>query len=129
MQLHRIPRPLKFLLAGGSAAIVEYFLFVLLLALTEKKYVLLIQAISFSGGFIVSFTCNKLWVFSSGQSGKTYHELGKYAVLATVNLVISGFLLWLLVENLLQNTYVSKLIVMVVIAVWNYFIFQKIIFK
>jgi putative flippase GtrA len=127
--VQRIPKPIKFLVSGGSAAFVEYLLFVLLIASAGQSYILLIQAISFLAGFIVSFTLNKLWVFSNRHSGKTYHELVKYAVLAMVNLVISGFFIWLLVETLQQDVYLSKLIVMVMIAVWNYFIFQKLIFK
>jgi putative flippase GtrA len=127
--VQRIPRPVKFIVSGGSAALVEYLSFVMLIVSVDQSFILLIQAISFVAGFVVSFTLNKLWVFSNVHSGKTYHELGKYAVLAMVNLAISGFFLWLLVETLQQNVYISKLLVMVMIAVWNYFIFQKIIFK
>lgn len=123
-----VPRPIKFLISGGSAAIVEYILFLVLLGLMEQ-YILVIQAVSFLAGFVVSFTLNKTWVFSSKNSGRTYHELWKYAVLATANLVISGLFIWLLVDVYDQSAYISKLVVMVVIAAWNYFIFQKIIFK
>jgi len=94
-----------------------------------EQYILVIQAVSFLAGFVVSFTLNKTWVFSSKNSGRTYHELWKYAVLATANLVISGLFIWLLVDVYDQSAYISKLVVMVVIAAWNYFIFQKIIFK
>jgi putative flippase GtrA len=124
-----VPRLIKFLISGGSAAFLEYAMFVLLVSMFGQKYILLIQAISFLSGFILSFSLNKYWVFSNSNSGKTYLELGKYAILAAINLVISGLLILLLVENIQQNIYVSKVLVMVIIATWNYFVFQKIIFK
>lgn len=127
--MRAVPRPVKFLISGGTAAFVEYVVFLGFVAIGGQAYLLLIQAASFLSGFLVSFTLNKSWVFSSKNSGKTYHELWKYTVLAFVNLVISALFLWFLVDILAQNIYISKIVVMVTIAVWNYFIFQKIIFK
>lgn len=127
--MRSIPKPIKFLVAGGSAAVTEYLLFIILVGSASGASIIAIQVISFLAGFVVSFTLNKVWVFSSKSSGKTRSELLKYGLLALVNLAIGSLIIWLLVDVNGFNAYIAKIIVMVLIAVWNYFIFQKIIFK
>ena len=85
------------------------------------------QTVSFLYGFILSFFLQKAWVFKS--KGNIKSELLKYGLLATINLVISNLLLWILVDQTGLNDLLSKVAVMVLIAVWNFFIFQKVVFR
>ncbi|HMH69937.1 MAG TPA: GtrA family protein [Candidatus Saccharimonadales bacterium] len=116
---------IRFIISGGSAAIVEYGLFLLLSALYAP--ILVANTVSFLAGLVVSFTLNKVWVFSS--KGALKRQFISYLLLALVNIVIGNALIWLFVEYWGVHAFVAKLLVMIVIALWNYLFFSKLIFK
>lgn len=118
---------LKFLLSGGSAAIVEYITFLVLNVLLTTYWVILSQIVSFLFGFIVSFFLNKTWVFQA--SGNTKSQLVKYVILAAINLILTSFVIWLLVNKLQIPGWIAKVIVMGMVAIWNYVLFSRIIFS
>lgn len=115
----------KFLVTGGTAAFVEYVVFLLLHA--AGVLLLLSNSISFLCGFVVSFLLNRSWVFSSKE--RPIKQLALYSVLAFINFLISNGLLWLFVERMGLASYIAKIIVMGMIASWNYLLFSRIIFK
>lgn len=114
----------KFLVSGGLAAIVEYVTFILTVHAIQ---VIFANAISFLCGLIVSFTLNKYWVFRSDKSAN--EEFIRYFILATINLTISTIFITILVNSAHVVPFIAKLIMMILIAAWNYFIFAKLIFK
>lgn len=118
-------RPLKFLIAGGLAAATEFLSFVSLNSITDK--VLFSNTTSFLCGLVVSFALNKKWVFNIKGHGKS--QFVKYAVVASANLILSNIIIGILVYNLNIAEGVSKVVVMAVIAAWNYLIFSKFIFN
>lgn len=120
-----IKKVLRFLVSGGSAALVEYLVFLVL----HHVHVDLVIAntLSFMSGFVVSFLLNKFWVFSNQESMKG--QLLKYSILALVNVLISNGVVWLMVNELGVVPFIAKVITMVAIASWNYIIFSKIVFK
>jgi putative flippase GtrA len=120
-----IHRVLKFLVTGGFAASIEYFSFFAFIHFFDQQ-IIISNITSFMLGFITSFLLNKQWVFKS--KGDIRRQLAIYLSLALLNLTISTFLIWFLNNNLLINALIAKLVVMVVIATWNYFLFSKIIF-
>ena len=118
----------RFLVSGATAAAVEYGTFlVLYTVLFDEQYLVVAQSISFMAGFIVSFLLNKHWVFQT--KGKSNSELVRYTILAGVNLLLSNILLLLLTSELGIIYWLAKFIIMATIAIWNYVIFQKIVFK
>lgn len=120
-------RLIKFLISGISAATVEYVVFLCLHIIISDKFLIISQSVSFLCGFIVSFLLNKRWVFQS--TGHIKHELFRYTTLALINLILSNIFMWLLVVNVHIVFWIAKFIVMIIIATWNYFIFQKLIFQ
>ncbi len=120
-------RLIKFLVSGISAAAVEYVIFLCLHMIISDKFLIISQSVSFLCGFAVSFLLNKHWVFQS--NGRTKQELFRYATLALINLILSNIFMWLLVVNVHILFWIAKFIVMIIIATWNYFIFQKLIFQ
>lgn len=115
---------IKFLITGGTAAFVEFVLFYILHGVYGVNP-LVSQTISFLVGFVISFVVNKLWVF--GSTGNTKHELLKYCVLAVINIILSNIVVYLLL-SLGVVFWMTKIIVMAMVATWNYLLFQKIIF-
>lgn len=114
---------IKFLVSGGLAAVTEYVSFLALILIIP---VVPANALSFMLGLIVSFSLNRSWVFESRQ--ETKKKFMQYSLLAFVNLIIgSAFIFALTAAGVLAL--VAKVIVMLLIALWNYLIFSKIIFK
>lgn len=120
-------RPVKFLISGGVAAIIEYVSFVLILVWFSSALIFTGQVISYLFGFIVSFYLQKKWVFKS--KGTLGSELPKYTLLAGVNLILGVFVIWLLVNPMQSPPLIAKVIVMIMVALWNYVIFNKLIFN
>jgi len=117
---------LKFLISGITAATVEYSIFLALLGFANATLITA-QTLSFTVGFIISFLLNKKWVFKS--KGSIFVELPKYLILALINILLSNVAMWLLVDMLHIKNWLAKALVMAAVASWNYFIFQKIIFR
>lgn len=117
----------RFLVSGGSAAAAEYAAFIALQWLLSEDRLFINQSLSFACGFVVSFLLNRTWVFRS--SGAVSGELVKYGVIAGFNLLAGNLAIGLLVGPLQLNQYVAKLLVMVLIASWNYLIFSKLVFR
>ena len=118
-------RILRFLASGGSAAAVEFFVFMLLLGWVDNT--LVGNSISFLCGLMVSFTLNRKWVFGSQAGVKK--QFIEYFILAIINLILSNLAVYLLVDELSVAAWIGKIIVMGAIAFNNYFIFSKFIFK
>lgn len=116
----------KFLISGGLAAAIEYASFLLLHTLFDNQWLIVTQSVSFLLGFVVSFSLNRTWVFVAGGSMKS--QLVKYSVLAAINLVLTNILLWLLVERFSIVYWLSKIIIMAMVATWNYVLFSRLIF-
>lgn len=117
----------RFLVSGFCAAIAEYVIFLSLYSLLGHWSLLLCQVISFLCGAAISFSLNRLWVFKS--NGNIKHEFAKYMTLVVINLFISGQIIWLLVNEIRLSAWIAKLITMAIIALWNFLIFQKLVFK
>lgn len=120
-------RFIRFLASGGSAAAVEYTTFAVLQLCLGQDWLLLSQPLSFAAGFVVSFLLNRSWVFRSG--GALHAELLKYGLIASMNLVVGDFMIALLAGPFRLNPFLSKLLVMAIIAGWNYLLFSKLVFK
>lgn len=123
-------RFVKYVISGGTAAIIEFAVFSLLFNylfnLVSYKSALA-QAISFCAGLVVSFILNRIWVFNSYTNKAK--QFSVYLILALFNLGLSTIIVWILIEKLGFVPLISKISVMGLIVLWNYFIFQKIIFK
>lgn len=128
MHVNKHKKIIRFLISGGSAAAVEMAVFALILGLTSGLLIIVPQTISFLAGFMVSFSLNRSWVFSA-KNGKIATQLARYGLLAAINLVLSNIVLLLLVDVASMHELVAKFMVMACVAVWNYIIFSKIIFK
>lgn len=87
---------LRFLVGGGSAVLVDYVVYKVLLSFCIDTAIS--KAISFICGSIVGFIINKLWTFESKKFSKS--EIFKYTILytitASINAWINNIVLYLL---------------------------------
>lgn len=115
----------RFLIAGGTAATVEYLSFIVFRHLIPNVF--LSNTLSFICGLTLSFMLNKHWVFLARDYFS--RQVILYFVLACVNILISNFIVWTLTSKLGLLVLVSKLVAMALIAIWNYMFFSRLIFK
>jgi putative flippase GtrA len=118
---------LRFLISGGSAAATEYAVFIALQIALGGGGLFASQSASFGCGFIVSFLLNRHWVFRS--SGRIGSELAKYGVVAAINLGLGNLAIHLLVGPAGIHPLPAKLMVMAMVAAWNYLIFSRLVFR
>ncbi len=55
--------------------------------------------------------------------------MAQYYAFSVLNLVINVAILAFLVEIIMMGKVISKVITLIIISLWSYFIYQKIIFK
>jgi len=120
------PRFLRFLVAGGSAAAVEFVVFALLQQMLASQLVLG-QTLSFCAGLLVSFGLNRIWVFKSDTPMAS--QAVSYAVIALINLVLGNIAITALAGPAGLPPLIAKFVVMGMVAGWNYIIFSKLVFK
>ena len=120
-----IKRVFRFLVSGGSAAAVEFFVFIFLLGWINNTFA--VNSISFLCGLMVSFSLNRKWVFGSNANVKK--QFVEYFALALINMLLSGGLVYLLVDVWGLAAWAGKILVMDIIACNNYILFSRFIFK
>jgi putative flippase GtrA len=126
---------IKFLLVGFLAFSFDYLLY----AVTQKYYFsgcywssrpffgIVSNTISYSGGFLISFLLNRIWVFKSNYNIR--NQFLKYFVLFVFNLIWSDILLYYMLADLKLNTYLSKIFLIGIVTIWNYVMYKYVIFK
>lgn len=120
-----------YLLVGISAFICEYATFIFIVEMLSNMNLVLPQTISYIVGLLVSFFGNRSVTFKEGDSihaNSFKKQAGQYLVLAAINVVLSNILLQVLAAGDV-NILIAKVIVIGAVALWNFIIFNKIIFK
>lgn len=79
--------------------------------------------LSNSIGFVIAATnnyiWNRLWTFHS-TSSQIHIEYGKFLLIAVIGLAINNLVIYLLHGQLKLNFYLSKLIAVGVVTIWNF---------
>jgi putative flippase GtrA len=79
--------------------------------------------LSNSIGFILAatnnYTWNRLWTFES-QNSEIFREYGSFVLIALIGLGLNNFVTWLLHEKVHLNFYLSKLVAVGVVVIWNF---------
>jgi putative flippase GtrA len=117
-------RPIKFILTGGIAFSVEYTSFIFLVYFVDSNLVIS-NIVSFGLGLVTSFLLNKNWVFGNKEKSKRQPIL--YLALALFNLAVSTLIIGT-VGKIIEPA-IIKIVMVIMIAVWNYFIYKYFIFS
>ncbi|EKQ50527.1 MULTISPECIES: GtrA family protein [unclassified Clostridium] len=84
----KVKELLRFLVGGGSAVLVDYIVYRVLLSFGIDTAVS--KAVSFICGSIVGFIINKLWTFESKNFSKS--EIFRYIILYTITAGINAWI-------------------------------------
>lgn len=116
----------RYVITGLTSFGIEYLLFLALYRLVKLWYIQA-NSLAMMTGFIVSFFLNRLWSFQSKDN--FFRQLILYNVLFALNLGISNLLMYLFSDVLRVLPLISKVMVMGLIAMWNFVIYKEIIYR
>lgn len=138
---------LRYLTAGGTAAVVEFGSFQLLKFLfTEQLQIqpvnlgfaaieptTLAHICSYLLGLITAFLLHHFWTFAADQKQAEHaHSARKqfvlYAAVSLTNLAISSAIFNYMVEGIKLNPSLAKFLVMGMVVLWNFAILNRFVF-
>jgi putative flippase GtrA len=110
---------LKFGVVGFSGLFVDFGLTYLF---KEKfhiqKYVA--NAIGFMSAATSNYILNRIWTFQSENPNVAF-EYTEFILIALIGLAINTLILWMLVSKWQMNFYLSKILAIAVVTIWNFF--------
>src|SRR3989339_1020469 len=115
----------RYLIAGGTATLVDLAVLFVLYHLFHINY-LVSAAFGFLFGITTNFTINILLVFES--QGKIKKEFLLFAAVGVGGLLWTELILWILVGNFRLSVMAAKLIAVVLVLNWNFFMRKKFVF-
>ncbi|MBU6231435.1 MAG: GtrA family protein [Patescibacteria group bacterium] len=119
---------LRFIIAGGTAAVVDLAALFLLTSVAHVWY-LLSAVIAFILAFGVSFMLQKYWTFRDRSSDRIHSQAAIYFIVTGINLGLNTLFVWLFVEYADFNYMIAQIVTSALIAVESYFIYQRFVFK
>lgn len=124
----KIIKIVKYLIAGGSAAVVNLFI---LYVLTEGFHVWYLYSaiLAFFCALGFSFSLQKLWTFQDFSAKKISNQAFLYSVIALFNLLVNTSILYFLVEYCRIWYLFSQIIAGLMVASYSFFIYNFVIFK
>lgn len=120
----------RYLFIGGCTTAVNFIFFALFRNLIGLN-LNLSNFLSISAAIIFAFFTNKTVVFSTENNSvnQTAKEFFKFVAGRLVTMLIEIFGVWLLVEFLAFNEYISKFAIQLIVLVSNYIISKFFVFK
>lgn len=116
----------RYLLVGGSSFALEYGSFFLLLQVYQLHY-LIANSIVYPTVSLLNFALNRSWTFNSKN------HLGRqallYLALIGFNFLAGSLLLYILSGQLQIPPQWAKIAVMVMIVLWNFILYKKVIYR
>ena len=113
-------RLLKFGLVGVSGMVVDFGLTWLCKEkLKWNRY--LANSIGFSTAVINNFLINRYWTFSDSTVHDTPRQFTSFAGIALIGLGLNNLIVYFFHKKAGLNFYVSKLIAIALVFIWNYF--------
>ena len=87
-QLDRVPRPIRFVVVGGSSTLASLVVFHAALAIlgTRARAAALAQVLCYVAGMALGYTANRRWTFDA----HAHHDGGQLVRFVTVQLLLAG---------------------------------------
>ena len=122
-----IQKFIKFCVVGFSGMVIDFGTTWLL-----KEKVKVNKYIANSTGFVLAATSNyiwnRFWTFQS-ENSHVVTEYFSFIIISLIGLAINNFLIYLLSDKMKFNFYLSKLIAIGVVTIWNFVLNYLITFR
>ncbi|UNC93595.1 GtrA family protein [Candidatus Contubernalis alkaliaceticus] len=118
---------LRFLMVGILAAAIDMGLLILLVE-AFSLYYLLAGLISFIAAVIFNYLVSRIWVFQGGRYSRGL-EFMVFVGVSAAGLALNQLILLTLVDMLKVHYQPAKIISIMVVALWNYILKKKFVFK
>lgn len=115
----------RYLISGGTATTVDISVLFILYHIFGINH-FIAAAISYCCGILTNFTINVLYVFES--SGRIKREFVVFASVGAVGLLWTEFFLWSLSNKLGLPVMLAKMVAVVFVLFWNFFMRKKFVF-
>lgn len=126
--LLKYKRIIKYLIAGGTAALVDLSLLYFLTDILDIWY-LISASLAFIVAFFVSFFLQKFWTFRDTDKEIMYKQMGVYLAVALTNLVLNIAFMYILVDGFKIWYMSAQFVVGGLIACESYFVYKTFIFN
>ena len=110
---------MKFGIVGVIAFVIDYGVMIFLTEVFGVPY-LISTTVSFVVSVIFNYFASMRFVFKRKDDMSRRREFIIFIVLSVCGLGINDFLMWLMVDSLYIDYRLSKIVVTVVVAVWNF---------
>jgi putative flippase GtrA len=117
----------KYITVGVSAFAIEYLSFRLIYFYTNGNHLNISNSLSMAIGFVFSFILNRVWSFNSKEV--LSKQLTMMIILFFINLSLSNIIISLINYLTPVPASIAKLMVMVLVIMWNFIIYKKIIYR
>jgi putative flippase GtrA len=118
---------IKFCVVGLSGMLIDFGTTWLL-----KEKVKINKYIANSTGFILAATSNyiwnRLWTFQS-ENSHIAKEYSQFIIIAVIGLGINNLVVYIFADKVKLNFYLSKLIAILIVTVWNFMMNYLITFR
>jgi putative flippase GtrA len=84
-----------------------------------SKYIA--NSLGFSTAVVTNYLLNRYWTFGAGNED-VFIQFGTFLGVSLVGLLINNIIIFLLNEKLKMNFYISKVIAIMVVVFWNFFV-------
>ncbi len=118
----------KYLISGGAATAVNLGT-VYVLTDWFSVYYLISSVVGFVLAICVSFTLQKFWTFENHSRDFIHWQALIFLTTALTGLMLNTILVYSLVQYLSQHYLLAQILSGVVIAILNFFTYQKLIFR
>ncbi|MFH1583341.1 MAG: GtrA family protein [Candidatus Falkowbacteria bacterium] len=125
---HHFKQATRFLIAGGTSALVNFSLLYFFTDILGFWY-LLSSVLSFIVSFFVSFYLQKFWTFGDKNKDILHKQLIIYLLLALFNLVVNTVLMYVLVDLFGLWYMLAQFFVTGTIATWNFMAYKFFVFN
>lgn len=117
----------KYLISGGSAAVVNLTSLLLLVELLHVHYILG-SILAFFLGFVASFVFQKFFTFGDTVMHMVHRQLILYLGIALGNLFLNTFLVYIFVDVFHVWYLLSQAIASILIAITSFVLYRKFVF-
>lgn len=117
----------KYFIVGGIAFVVDAGL---LWVLTEymKVHYVLSATLSFTAGLITNYFLSVIWVFIDRKYRSRMTEFFIFSIIGMIGLAINDFFLFLITEIVGIHYMISKMVIVLIVFLWNFFARKYILF-